>query len=391
MKKRILLCLIFLFMISFSTGCWSSRELDKLSIVQAIGIDQGENGQIRLTAEILIPSKIKSPGASGGGSSGGKVVWVLKSTGETVFDALRNATFESDRKLYLSFNKIIVIGEEAAKEGIAPFLDFFARDHEIRGLAYIFIARGKVEDIMEASTDQEAVTSKVMENLAENTSVTSKAVKVHFYELQSTLASKTSDPFLTGIEIIKQQKNDQEKKLLRLNDTAIFDQDRLIGWFNGKETRGLLWVLGEVKSGIIVVPSPGQETEKVSIEILNASSEIKPEIINGKLVITVKIKENASIGEQMSANANADQPEIFRELEKRQAAAIKEEINAALEKGQKEWGVDIFKFGEEVHRKFPKEWQELKENWDEEIKNIEVHVEVEAKLRMFGKSTFPKE
>ena len=75
-------------------------------------------------------------------------------------------------------------------------------------------------------------------------------------------------------------------------------------------------------------------------------------------------------------------------LEKRQATLIEAEINVALTKAQ-DWGVDIFKFGEEVHRKFPGEWSELEENWDEEFKNTEVIVEVEAELRRTGLSTSP--
>lgn len=56
-------------------------------------------------------------------------------------------------------------------------------------------------------------------------------------------------------------------------------------------------------------------------------------------------------------------PETWDSLEKRQAAVIESEVKAALRKAQAELGVDIFGFGEAVHRKYPKEWQELKGRW----------------------------
>lgn len=389
MKKRILVYFIFILLLCILTGCWNRRELNTLSIVQAVGIDRTENGQISLTFQILKPSDIKTP-ASAGGGGGSKGVWTVTSTGQTIFDALRNATMEADRKLFLPFNKIIVIGEGAARAGIAPLTDFFDRDHEIRRLSYIFIARGKAKDIIEATHEQESVPAKAIENLAKVTFATSKVPKVTLHEVLKILAGKTSDPIITGIEILTQQENGKEKKQLKLNNTAIFDKDKLIGWFAGKETRGLLWILGQVKSGIIVVPSPGEETRNVSLEITKASSKVKPEIINGKLVITVEVKEEGNLGEQMSEKVDLTKPDTFKELEKRQEAAIRDEINAALEKGLKEWGVDIFKFGEEVHRKFPGEWKELKKSWDEELQDIEVKVEVEAKLRRVGTSTYPE-
>lgn len=95
-----------------------------------------------------------------------------------------------------------------------------------------------------------------------------------------------------------------------------------------------------------------------------------------------------NIGEQMS-KVDLTTPDNFKELEERQAYAIEEEIIAALNKAKKEWGADIFKFGEEIHRKYPEEWKELEDKWDEEFKNIDVKIEVDAKLRRIRMGTKP--
>jgi spore germination protein KC len=46
--------------------------------------------------------------------------------------------------------------------------------------------------------------------------------------------------------------------------------------------------------------------------------------------------------------------------------------------------VDIFGFGEAFHRKYKKEWKAIKHNWNEEFKNAEISLEVEAHLRNTG-------
>lgn len=69
--------------------------------------------------------------------------------------------------------------------------------------------------------------------------------------------------------------------------------------------------------------------------------------------MNIEIKEESYLGEIM-APGNPATPEKFKLLEKEQAKVIEKDIRAALAKAQDGWGVDIFKFGEAVHRKYPK-------------------------------------
>lgn len=380
MKKRVLIYSLCLFLFFILTGCWNRKELASLSVVEAIGIDQREDGQIDLTYQILKPSVVKdqSAGNGGGGGGGGKSVWVVTTTGRTIFEAIRNATAQVDRKSFFAQNKVIVIGETTAQSGIAPLLDLYIRDPELRELVYVFIAKGQAKDIIEAEHEQEKIPGTAIEHLAEATSAVSKVPKIELIDLMKSLVSKTSAPFVPGIDLTEREDIGKKEKLVELSETAIFKKDKLVGWFNGEETRGLLWILGKVKSGIIVVKSPDDEAHKVALEIIHASSQIKPEMEDGKLTVTIEVKEEGNLGEQMS-KVDLTKPDIYKELEEKQTAAIEDEIHAALNKAQ-EWGVDLFEFGQYYHRKFPAEWPELENNWEEEFKNIAVNVEVDAKV-----------
>ncbi|AHF05810.1 Ger(x)C family spore germination protein [Desulfitobacterium metallireducens] len=389
MRKRVFIYILCLALTLSLTGCWNRKELTTLSVVQAIGIDKTEDGQINLTLQLLKPASIKaSSGKNGKGASGSrKSVWVVTSTGQTLFDAIRNATHQVNRKSLFSQNKVIVIGEAAAKSGIAPLLDLVVRDPELRELSYIFIAKGAAKDIIEAENEQEQVPAKALENLVKATRTTSTAPEVTLLDLMKSIVSKTTAPILPGIELAEQPNGAVIEKQVQLCGTAVFKEDKLIGWFGGKETRGILWVLGKVKSGIIVVESPEDENKKVALEIISTSSKVTPNLIGGKLAVTVEVKEEGSLGEQMS-QTNFTKPEAFKKLEEKQSAAIKDEITAALQKAQT-WGVDIFKFGVEYHRKFPIDYLELKKNWEEEYKNIAVDIKVDAKLSRVGLTTTP--
>ncbi len=387
MKKRFLIYILSLLLPLLLSGCWNRRELDEIAVVEAMGIDKLEDNQISLTLQLLKPSGLKGPSASGEKGGGGSSFRVVTTTGQTVFDAIRNATTQVDRRSYFGHNKVIVIGEESARSGISPLLDLSVRDPELRELVYVFIAKGTAKDILEAEHPQEKIPARAIENLAKATRASSKVPQVVLLDVMKNLVSKTNDTFIPGIELIAQNEGNTVEKTFELHETAIFKDDKLIGWFSPEETRGLLWILGEVKSGIIVVSSPSDESKNVALEIIRASGKVTPEMDEGELTVTVEVKEEGNLAEQMS-QVDLSKAETFKQLEEKQTAVIEDEIRAALNKAQK-WGVDIFKFGEKFHQKFPAEWPELQENWDEEYPKIKVNLAIDAKLRNMGITSEP--
>ena len=73
----------------------------------------------------------------------------------------------------------------------------------------------------------------------------------------------------------------------------------------------------------------------------------------------------------------------LKEIETLEQDAIKNEIYATLKKAQ-ELNTDIFGFGEEYHKYFKKDWDDLKEKWDTLFPSLQVQVEVKAKVTATG-------
>jgi len=378
--RKIVTTLSCILILMLLPGCWNIRELNTLSIVQAVGIDRSDDGQITVSLQILKPSAMKSTTTEK--ASGSQVVWVVTSKGKTVFDAIRNASLQTDRKAFFSFNMVYVLSEEVAREGIADELDFLSRDAELRKLPYVFITKRKAEDIIRSDHEQEKIPAQAIQKLAKLSTAASVIPQVKLIDLLKNLASKTNDSIIPGIELVQDDQGTTPKNVVKLEGTAVLKRDKMIGWFDTKETRGVLWIQGKVKSGIIVVPTPGDETKNSSIEIVKATSRILPERVDGNLELTVNVQVVGNLGEQMGY-ADLVKPEPFKVLKEEMTSAIKEEINSAVVKSQN-WDVDILNFGTAVHRKFPKEWPNLEKNWPTEFQNIKVNVVVDANLHWTG-------
>lgn len=377
--KILVFCLIMLNI----AGCWNRRELDNLAIVSGLAIDKGEeSGKIQLTAQILKPGNLSIAAAGGAGGARGaeKPYWNLTETGNTVFETIRALTHKSNRRLFLPHNEIVIFSQDIAKEGIQKYIDFIIRDHELRRLIYVLVSKGKASEILESKTELEQIPAISISQLIEARDATSESSAVNLQEFMNRLMSKTTAPIASLIEVVGKEKT------ALLMGTAVFKKDKLTGFLDRAETRGLQWVIGEVKSGIIVVECPNGKG-KASLEIIRASSKITPEIKDNTLHIKVEINEEGNLGEEMCL-ADLSKPEVWMSIERRKAVVIRKEVMAALKKAQ-EWNTDIFGFGDAVHRKYPKLWKYIESQWDDFFPSLEVTVIVKAKLRRSGMITKP--
>lgn len=376
MNKRSILMTIIVFLFFFTTGCWNRAELNEKAIIAGYGVDLVEDqDDLRLTAQIIISEAASAPLAGGGGAEGVEPVEIVSRTGKTIFDIDRDLVLETGRKLFDSHCHVIIIGEDAAKQGIDRFLDFFTRDHEFRRRNWVLVAKGTAKEVLEAKLKLEKIPSFGISKLIIAGGVTSKVVAVDLKSFIELISSKTTSPFATGIEVIEEKDGEMG---LRLIDTAVFKDYKLKGWLGRKETRGLRWVLGTVQSGIIEVKVPKKAERYISIEILRASSEIKPEIKNGNLTISVEITHQGRIGEQ-PPGTGLETFEGVKIIQKKVDEIIKDEIYAVINKAQAQ-NTDIFAFGEVVYRKYPKEWKTMKNDWDTIFPNLQVSVEVDTTI-----------
>lgn len=385
MKNRVGILIktsICILLIMSLCGCWNRRELDTLGIVMGIGVDKPtKSGKVQITAQIVKPAEMKSQGNdSGGGST--EAFWNVSSTGKTVFSTLRDITSKSSRKLFFPHNQIIIFDNSIAKDGIQKYIDFFMRDPETRANVLVLVSEGSAADVLNVKSELEKIPanniSKLINIYADSTSET-RAIKIN--EVIPALMSRTTSLTLPFIKI---SKNNGEKTAM-ISDTAVFKRDKLVGRMNKTEGRGLMWVLGKVKSTIINVKD--SSNNNVSLETIRANSKIMPEINNKKITIKVKIFEEGNIGEQ-DGPKNLSKLKEVAFLERNKAKVIKNEVMSAVKKAKK-LNADVFGFGDAVHRKYPKQWKKLESKWNKKFKDVQVKVAIETKLRLMGRILVP--
>jgi len=388
--KKISAIFIILSMV-FLTGCWNSREINTLAIAVCTGIDKAEEGYL-VTHQIINPKVIASKKATNEAP-----VIIYSETGDSLFEIYRKLTTECPRKIYNSHLRMVIFGEEIAKEGIQDFIDFFARVHEFRTDFYFAVAKGTTaNNVLSMLTPLETLPGMEMyDSLKASEENWAPTKTIRIIELINSILADGKDPVLTGIEVTGGDVNSNSTDALRQSDQikklkytslGAFNEDRLAGWLNEDESKGYNYIMGNVKS----TAGHADYGDKVKIiyEVMNTKSKMKASLVNGKPVIDVEIHVNANIGSVQGQFdvSKEENKEILKQLPEE---AVKLLCNKTLKKAQKDLGTDIFGFGEVIHRQYPKVWEKIKDDWDNEFEDLPVNITVNFKVSQLGQITKP--
>lgn len=381
-SSKVLTVVLCLLSVLVLPGCWNRHELDTLAIVMGVGIDKpAKAGEVQMTAQIIKAEMLKEPD-TGTDNGGEKPYWNTQSQGKTVFEAVRGFTHQSSRKLFFQHNQVLVFSKEIANEGVQKYIDFFVRDHETRLNVWTLVSKDKAGDIFGVQPELETTSAQNIAALVSDQAATSQSSMVNLKDFLNRLMSKSAAPIAPLIEI----KEVEQEKTLFISGTAVFKKDKMVGELNQTETRGLLWAINKVKSGIIVVKSPGGDG-KVSMEIIEAKTKITPKIKDRKIQMRIKIEEEGNLSDQ-SGKENLTLPPAIAALQKQEEEAIRKEVLAAWTKAR-QYQADIFGFGDLLHEHYPQQWEKLEAEWDKELANVSVEVQVDAKLHLSGKINKP--
>jgi Ger(x)C family germination protein len=388
MKKTVRLTsaiLILCSVISCLTGCFDRRELDTIGIVMGIAIDKAEKeDEQELTLQFVNPagaSESSSDSSDGGGGGGAKAFINVSNSGKNINQIIRDMQHKISRRIYVPHNQVILFGEELAKKGVRDSLDFFARAPEARMTLNVFVVKGKGSEVLDIEPRFEKLQSTSLSKKLEDQDITSQVPIVTEFEFVSAMISKTTAAVAPLVMILEEG----ESKRVAIKGSAVFKESVMVGELNEDQTRGMLWVKDKVKTGILRLDI---NEGTVSMEIRKAKGSVTPVLYDdGTMLFKVNIEMTSGIGDQSGAVNFSDpgmNPVLLEEAKKK----VREEIQSAVDKS-KELNADIFGFGEYINRKYPAQWKEMKNKWDELYKNINVEITVSAKSDGSGRIMMP--
>jgi len=346
------------------TGCWSARELNQSALVAGAGFDK-ENEKYKMTIQILQPLKL-TPKTRGQSPS---ATYVTSETGQTVFETIRTFPHKTNRKLFWSHCQIFVIGHDLASESITKTLNWFYRNQELRPLSFIILSEGKASDVIKAKSSLNPIAAYDVADTVKTLSDTSDAPIVNLMDFMQMVASPVKAAYMPEINKFE------------VVGTGVFLHDRLVGELNLDESKGLLSLNGEVKSGQITVPALTGHGDRMTVEIIHGGAKKEVRFIHGKPTVNYHLNYVVDTADDPYLFKH-DEP-TFHEIERRVGEQIKQDAVQCIEK-VKSYHADVIGAGEAIEHKNPRIWEHIAKNWPDEFPQVPIQVDVNVHLRHEG-------
>lgn len=397
MKVRKFFIFLLIIVLLFSlTGCYDAKSLETLAYVVALGLDIGENGNLKLSLQIAILSNAGDSGSTSQ-SSQSTVTSVECSTVEAGINLVNSYI---SKKVNLSHCKTIVISEELAVTGISNEIFSFVNNLEIRPDCNIIISRCNASDFLDNSTPTlESVAARYYEFILTSSEYTGYSENSNLSDFYNNILNTTGEAtaILGGINNKKTHSINDSNNLngaYKANETpieyntsvetmglAVFKGDKLVGELNNIETMSHLIVTNKLQNATVTIPNPFQDSSSISLNIyLSKSTKNSLKFINGTPYITCKVFVSAnslSIEKGLDLGNN----ETLEILNQYLSSYLRNNISAYLYKTSKDFNSDIAEFGKYALKNYPT-WDDwVTSDWLNNYENAFFNVDVESNVQ----------
>ncbi|ADI01082.1 MAG TPA: Ger(x)C family spore germination protein [Syntrophothermus lipocalidus] len=377
MTRKYLILLVVLVSLGSVSGCWDSREINDNFVVVAIGWDAAAKRHLMFTEQIaeMPPQAGKQKGAKTARSSPTFVT--VSRDGRSLTEGPRNVHLRQPRSPLWQHAYCYLLGEDLCRQGLSGAVDYFLRNRNIRKTGYLFVARNSTAaQVLQVPTEVEKLPGPALVSMIKNQDL---HIGIYTPTDMGDFLTKTItpgiEPAVPGVEIV----NENGKKALHLSGMAVFKEGRLVGWLDEEESRGYRWLRPTPLAGgtkLVKCPFCGKP---VLLDTTRSQCRIKPRISDGRIIITIDIKEEGNFYEQTCSHQLLT-PKTLPQLEQQAAQLITRQVRAAVNKAQS-LDSDIFGFGQAVFESYPKEWASLESKWAQVFPTLEVEIHVKSEIR----------
>ena len=354
MKRGLSLLIIICMLLSLSgcSGIYSNfRELERLLVIQTMGIDFAEEG-----VGISLASGAKSDGSS---------PVRLFSTGVSVTSAVAHIlSYSQEQELFLSHTSHVVLGEEAAKNGINGYLSYICRSPNLRTDIPLYIVKGGTaqEAVMQVGDGSKGI-SEVLEAVRANVdergdsnafsasdllrdlerngsglvcaiecspSIQEGGTKQEGGSGSSSGTDSAESPDSTGGSGSGEEKQEKQALTAAAVGYGVIRGDRLCAYIDKEQAIGVGLLLNIVGISNIVVKD--RYATPVTLELDQGSSVIKPVWAeDGSLeMLDIQIKAAANIAE-IGGGGHFSEPDYEDYLTAQLETAVSERVSSVIQ------------------------------------------------------------
>ncbi len=372
MRKLAIALATLICVFSFFNSDVLGEDITKRTVVQGVGVDINDNGNYIVTLET-----INTENYSNSEGAASPVMNVNSFEGKTVYSAIKSAYSSFGKLPLLSQNRVIIIGESLAKEGVISALDFFIRDAENYPSVLVATVKMSAKDFFGKASTDSSVVSRDVENIILTANDDLTVSSITLCELVNRYKDITSSFYMPILDVQK----DDSKPIVVSKGTAIFKKGKYVSSLNESETATLNFLCNNAKNGALDLNVDGNS---VALSVIESSTVRTVNWSGDNPVFNIKIKVKADIAEMSNGTNTTISSKTMEQITKSAEEKIKENTEKLYSELINDYETDAIGISRLAYIRFPKKFKKANENANEILANSQVNIGVEFNIRRVG-------
>lgn len=351
MKK--IICLLI---ITLLTACTDYKELNDLAIVTGVSLDYIDN-QYDINVELLINTEKTN-------------IKVYNSKAETIEEAMSKISKYSNKELFLSRIKIILITEEIIKNDI-NFYDFFLRDSKGKIDYYIYVVnKDEINTILNLYKDNMGSFTYIEEILKNNQNNLSSSTPLKLTDYIYKKLEKGINivyPTLT----IEENNND---KVISLSNLISYNENKNKLTLNETESIFYNMIMNKTNKTLLTIPC---DNDYFSIELQNIKTKYSWK--NNSFNINISLKGKVK---NYKCKYNINKENTIIKLKNITKDYVLNNMKNIINKA-KENNNDFLGIGSYIYKHDKKYFNQIK-SWDNNFQNINISNDAKIEIISIG-------
>lgn len=365
MLRKFNLFIILFILIFVSTGCWDSLDINKRSIISAVGI--GKTGEdIKFYVEIAGLYKSESKEESQKSD-----VFLVSSSGKTFNEASNYLHQQLSFPGFLGATRVVVFDKDYATEcGIEPYLNRINKVYDYRKTLLITLCDDSKKLLSIDPKNQISAGFKIESII--------RQLHNGGYIPYTTVSDLIANIAFGDIGFVAPYLCVKENKTAILGMGIFNNKSKLIDIISFKKSRSLLYLLSdkaEINMDIIHKEKKDNEENIMQFKVILKKCKVNTEYANEKVYINIHLKFEADLLYQYyNLQIHSEDYKLY---EKKMEDKIKNDFTDLIEISQNKYKCDIFNFAKYFKAQNINQYREL--DWSNEYPNSKINVQVDVK------------
>lgn len=372
MRKPLILSLLLALLLSLG-GCGmggsiyaNSRSVENLQIVNALGIDREEGGDVRLSSCSSLGGDADKP-------------LLLSAAAPTLTRAMELCQDYSPKlELFYAHTGATVFGEEALRQGIGEYLDFAERETRFRPGAHLFVLRGgTAAELFEGRAGSDSGVGDMLASLEQGVRKGGRGLVTTFVDVAKSL-EETDAALLCAIALRAPEdvvaSEEGAETLAVPAGLAVLKEGKLLDFLPEDAARGVCFLLGKTSGSTLELEDGG-----AVVEITGSRVSYRPVWSGEKLErLEIAVKAGGAVVERR-ASSGAEGSRAPDELEDALRRKILDCVSRAVDASQN-LGADFLGVAGRIDLASPERFAALRESWTALWPGLTVALSVDACL-----------